>query len=211
MMLPFSLAAGLSCPTPADLAAALAAEFHAVDEQAVDDALDALAARLSGARHADALDQLDVLTGAMAAFEPLAAPLDPHAVHIDVALDRLAGHPTALAVIGAEGGRRAGLDLAVAAADAHHVVAHRGLGVQVAYDAGLPGVRRVRPGIAAPTWRCSHQVAYALLREHLDRALRAGDIAGALRAAELRLELPVDLATRSRLEHEQRSLRARLN
>jgi hypothetical protein len=210
-MLPFSLAAGLSCPTHADLAAALAAEFHAVDEQAVDDALDALAAHLSGARHADALDQLDVLTGAMAAFEPLAAPLDAPAAHIDVALDRLAGHPTALAVIGAEAARRAGLDQTVAAAGAHHVLAHRGLGVQVAYDPALPGVRRVRPGIAAPTWRCSHQVAYALLREHLDRALRAGDIAGALRAAELRLELPVDPATRSRLEHEQRSLRAHLN
>lgn len=211
MLLPFSLAAGLSCPTHADLAAALAAEFHAVDEGAVDDALDALAARMSRARHADALGQLDVLTGAMAAFEPLAAPLDPRAIHVDVALDQLAGHPTTLAVIGAEAGRRAGLDLGVAAAGGHHVVAHRALGVLVAYDPALPGVRRGRPGIAAPTWRCSHQVAFSLLREHLDRALRAGDIAGALRAAELRLELPVDAATRSRLALEQRTLKARLN
>jgi hypothetical protein len=114
-------------------------------------------------------------------------------------------------VVGAEAARRAGFDLAIAAAGGHHVVAHRALGVQVAYDPALPGVRRVRPGIAAPTWRCSHQVAFCLLREHLDRALRAGDIAGALRAAELRLELPVDGATRARLLHEQRALRACLN
>jgi hypothetical protein len=210
-MLPFSLAAGLSCPTHADLAAALGAEFHDVDEREVDDGLDALAARLSSARHGEPLDQLDVLTAVMVAFEAVAAPLNAHAVHMDVALQRLAGHPTALAVIGAEAARRAGLDLAVAAAGGHHVVAHRALGVQVAYDPALPGVRRLRPGIAAPTWRCSHQVAFCLLREHLDRALRAGDIAGALRAAELRLDLPVEPATRSRLELEQRSLRALLN
>lgn len=211
MMLPFSLAAGLSCPTHADLAAALAAEFHPVDERTVDEALDALAAGLTPVRGSDALDQLDALTGAMAVFEAQAAPLEARAVHVDVALDRLCGHPTALAVIGAEVARRAGLDLWVAAAGGHHVVAHREYGVHVAYDPALPGVRRVRPGPAAPTWRCSHQVAFALLREHLDRALRAGDIAGALRAAELRLELPIDPATRSRLTAERAALRARLN
>jgi hypothetical protein len=138
-------------------------------------------------------------------------PLEAHAVHVDVALERLAGHPTTLAVIGAEAARRAGLDLAIAAAGGHHVVAHRGHGVHVAYDAATRCLRRVRPGVTAPTWRCSHQVAFALLREHLDRALRAGDIAGALRAAELRLELPVDAATRARLQAEQHHLRARLN
>lgn len=211
MMLPFSLAAGLSCPTHADLAAALAAEFHPVDERAVDEALDALAAGLTRARASDALDQLDALAGAMAAFETHVAPLEARAVHLDIALDRLSGHPTALAVIGGEVARRAGLDLWIAAAGGHHVVAHPAYGVQVAYDPALPGVRRIRPGVAAPTWRCSHQVAFALLREHLDRALRAGDIAGALRAAELRLDLPIDSATRSRLTAEQRALRARLN
>lgn len=211
MMLPFSLAAGLSCPTHADLAAALAAEFHPVDEDAVDAALDAIAVSLTPARDADAVGQLDELQSAMSVFEPLAAPLEAGAVHIDVAIERLAGHPTTLAVIGAEAARRAGLDLGIAAAGAHHVVAHVGHGVQLAYDAACGGLRRVRPGVAAPTWRCSHQVAFALLREHLDRALRAGDIAGALRAAELRLELPVDAATRARLHAEQHALRSRLN
>jgi len=210
-MLPFSLAAGLSCPTHADLAAALAAEFHPVDERAVDDALDALAVSLADARGASALEQLDELASTMSVFESWPAPLDARAVHVDLALDRLAGHPTALAVIGAEAARRAGLDLAVAASGAHHVVAHRGHGVLVAYDPATAALRRVRPGVAAPTWRCSHQVAFALLGEHLDRALRAGDIAGALRAAELRLELPVDGGTRARLLAEQDALRARLN
>ena len=102
MLLPFSLAAGLSCPTHADLAAALAAEFHPVDEDAVDAALDAIAVSLTPARDADADDQLDELQSAMSVFEPLAAPLEAGAVHIDVAIERLAGHPTTLAVIGAE-------------------------------------------------------------------------------------------------------------
>jgi hypothetical protein len=210
-MLPFSLAAGLSCPSPADLAAALAAEFHAVDEVAIDDAIDEVACALAGARGASAPDQLDALTRGMAAFEALTVPLEARAVHIDVALRRTAGHPTTLAVIGAEAAQRAGLDLAIAAAGRHHVVAHRQHGVQVAYDPSTARVRHIRPGVQAPTWRCSHQVAYALLQEHLDRALRAGDLAGALRAADMRLELPLDPTMRAKLELERKMLGARLN
>jgi hypothetical protein len=210
-MLPFSLAAGLSCPSPADLAAALAAEFHAVDEHAIDDAIDEVAFALTCARNASAVDQLDELARHMAAFEALTVPLEARAVHIDVALRRTAGHPTALAVIGAEAAQRAGLNLAIAAAGRHHVIAHREHGVQVAYDPSTARVRRIRPGVQAPTWRCSHQVAYALLKEHLDRALRAGDIAGALRAAELRLDLPLAATVRGKLELELKMLRSRLN
>jgi len=208
-MLPFSLAAGLSCPTHADLAAALAAEFHPVDEAAVDDALDALATHVSVARGDEPFDQLDELATAMAAFEPTLVPLEAHAVHIDAALGRLVGHPTALAVIAGEAARRAGLDLAIGAMGRHHIVAHPTCAV--VFDPALPGLRRLDSDDILPRRRCSHQVAFALLREHLDRALRAGDIAGALRAAELRLELPLDAQTRARLGAERASLRARLN
>lgn len=208
-MLPFSLAAGLSCPTHADLAAALAAEFRPVDEAAVDEALDALAARMAPARDADPRGQLDAVASAMAAFEPLQAPLDARALLIDVALDRLSGHPTVLAVIAAEAGRRAGLDVSVAAARGCHLVAYRGGGETVAFDPAKCAVRDVRSLRA--TWRCSHQVAFALLREQLDRALRAGDIAGALRAAELRLDLPLERSVQDRLRLELASIRAALN
>src|SRR3954471_14058544 len=113
MMLPFSLDASLSCPTHADLAAALAAEFRLVDEAAIDAALDGLATELTFARCAGAREQLHALAALMAAFEPVEAVIDPSAVLIDVVLDRMAGHPATLAVIAAEAARRAGLALAV--------------------------------------------------------------------------------------------------
>jgi Transglutaminase-like superfamily len=208
-VLPFSIAASQSCPPHAELAIALAAEFRRVDLAAVEAGLDALAIELAGAGVEDPLDQLDVLTGAMAAFEALDAPLDPPALLIDVALARLAGHPITLAVIAAEAGRRAGFEVGVAGGDGQgHVVAHQGAGI-VIFDPALGAVRSVEEGDLS--WRCAHQVVFALLGEHIDRALRVGDIAGALRAAELRLELPMEGWALDRLRHERRTLGARLN
>lgn len=207
-MLPFSLAAGRSCPPHAELAIALAAEFRPVDVAAVEAALDRLAEGMSAARDAHALDQLDVITGAMASFTALEAPLESPALLIDVTLERRRGHATTLAVIAAEAGRRAGLPVGVAGDGRCHVVAHPRAGT-TAFDPRLGAVRCMPSERTA--WRCAHQVAFALLRAHIDRALRAGDIAGALRAAELRLELPMEGWAREQLQDELARLRARLN
>jgi hypothetical protein len=208
-VLPFSIAASQSCPPHADLVTALAAEFRPVDLPAVEAALDGLAIELAGACAVRPADQLDVLTRAMAAFEALEAPLDPPALLIDVVLARLAGHATTLAVVAAEAGRRAGFELGVAGDGmGGHVVAHAHAGA-VVFDPALGAVRSIPDD--GLSWRCAHQVAFALLREHIDRALRVGDIAGALRAAELRLELPMEGWALDRLERELRTLRARLN
>ena len=208
-MLPFTLAAGLSCPTHADLAAALSAEFRLVDEPAVDAALDALGAALAPAREAGAGGQLETLAGVMAAFEPLDAAGDPSALLIDVVLDRMAGHPAVLAVIAAEAARRAGLALAVVGDGPALLVGPYARRGAAAFDPRRPGVGRLQGECVI--WRCSHQVAFALLREYLDRALRSGDLAGALRAADLRLELPLEEWALDRLRGERRALRARLN
>jgi hypothetical protein len=208
-MIPFSLAAGLSCPSHADLAAALAAEFHELDEVAVDDHLDALAASLYGVHRFDPLEQLDALTAAMAAFEPMQAPLDPRALLIDVALDRFSGHPTTLAVIGTEVARRAGLCVGVVGAGRRHLVGHRHAGLEVGLDPNVCAVRAVTDRRAG--WRCSHQVTFSTLRELIERQLRVGDVGGALRAAELRLQLPLESWVTERLTIELASMRARLN
>jgi regulator of sirC expression with transglutaminase-like and TPR domain len=206
-VLPFSIAASQSCPPHAELATALAAEFRPVDVAAVDAALDGLAIELAGACLQPPADQLHAVAAAMAAFEALDAPLDPPALLIDVVLERLAGHPTTLAVIAAEAGRRAGLDVAVAGDGLGHVVVHRGADTVLDPASGrVCAARDDRLSL-----RCAHQVAFALLREHIDRALRVGDLAGALRAAELRLELPMEGWAMDRLERELRTLRARLN
>ncbi|HEY8584370.1 MAG TPA: transglutaminase family protein [Capillimicrobium sp.] len=193
-MLPFSLAAGLSCPTHAVLAAALAAEFHPVDERGVDEALDALAAALAPTRDEHPVEQLDELRRTMEAFAVDDAPLDPDALLIDTVIDRLAGHPATLAVIGCSAAQRAGLDVGVLAAGPGALrAAHRAL----------------EPPRAA--WRCAHQVAFVLLAEQIERAQRCGDIAAALRAGELRLELPLGPGARTRVEGELAMLRALLN
>lgn len=193
-MLPFALAAGLSCPTAADLATALAAEFRPVDEEGIDWALDGLAVALAPAAPDHPVEQFDELCRTMAAFEPLEAPLDQRALFIDVAIDRLAGHRTTLAVIGAEAGRRAGLDVGL--------VAEPGGGFRVGHRALEPATAR---------WGCAHQVAFSLLAAQIERAQRTGDLAGALRAAELRLELPLADPLRRRVGRELRALRAALN
>ena len=192
-MLPFSLAATQSCPDHAGLALALAAEFHEVDEGAVEAAFDALGAALAPALPDHPVEQLDELCRTMAAFEALEAPLDPAAVHVDVAIDRLAGHATTLTVVAAEAGRRAGFDVGIVAGRDGHRIGHRAL----------------EPADAP--WRCGHQVAFALLAELVERAQRTGDLATALRAAELRLDLPLGGAARRRVEHELERMRALLN
>jgi hypothetical protein len=208
-MIPFSLAAGLSCPTHADLATALAAEFHELDEGTVDDHLDALAASLHGARDLDPREQLEALAGAMAVFEPMQAPLDPRALLIDVVLERFTGHPTTLAVIGAEVGRRAGLPVGVVAAGRRHLVGHLHAGVELGLDPTVCAVRPVTDRRAA--WRCSHQVTFATLRGLIERQLRVGDLRSALQASELRLQLPLEDWIAERLAVELSGLRARLN
>jgi hypothetical protein len=208
-MIPFSLAAGLSCPSHADLAASLAAEFHELDEAAVDDQLDALAAGLYGVQGVPPLEQLDALTAAMAVFEPMQAPLDPRALLIDVALERLGGHPTTLAVIGTEVARRAGLCVGVVGAGRRHLVGHCHAGLEVGLDPNVCAVRAVTDRRAG--WRCSHQVTFSTLRELIERQLRIGDLAGALRAAQLRLQLPLESWVTERLNIELSAMRARLN
>jgi len=62
-----------------------------------------------------------------------------------------------------------------------------------------------------PEWRCGHQVAYTLLDEVELRCERAGDLARAIRAAELRCALPFDEEASERATVRLRRLRARLN
>lgn len=60
-------------------------------------------------------------------------------------------------------------------------------------------------------WHCAHQVSCAVLQNVSCRALESGDLARAIRAAELKLELPFDHQTRDLAASDLRTLRARLN
>jgi FMN phosphatase YigB (HAD superfamily) len=60
-------------------------------------------------------------------------------------------------------------------------------------------------------WQCSHQVAARILNRIGERAERTGNVAWALRAAELRLALPFTRPVLDDLRHALSHLRARMN
>lgn len=212
-LIPFTVQAGLACPTHADLALALAAEFRA-PVPTTGDALDDLAGELLGVRDEDAGEQLTCCA------ETVAARLERRDLQWagidDLLLDRVvadgSGHPLALAVVCVEAARRAGISLGVVAGGAGCFVAHPLLDEPLLVDVARGG-RVIEAGGRADTggWQCSHQVAARMLNRIGERAEHTGNVAWALRAAELRLALPFDEPTRERLALDLRRVRARLN
>ena len=210
---PFAVQAGRACPTHADLALALAAEFRR-PVAGFDDAFDDLAAGLLAARHESPDDQLAWCAESVAErFETRDlqwAGID------DLLVDRVvrdrAGHPLALAVVCVEAARRAGIALGVVAGGAGCFVAHTLLEEPLLVDVAHGG-RLVEAGGRTDDigWQCSHQVAARLLNRIGERAERTGNVAWALRAAELRLALPFARPVLDELRHALAHLRARMN
>ena len=180
--LPFSLNAALPCCPHAELAASLAAELGAFDED------------VAGARAGRAGVRLG-LTGRprrRGARRRAAGAADGGVedllIHRVVARGR--GHAATVAVVVCEIGRRAGMPVGVVGAGARHFVAHEEVTpwlLDVA-DGELVDARTVRPG---PEWRCAHEICDALLTEAERRCERDGDLTRALRAATLRCAAPV--------------------
>ncbi len=208
---PFATLACASCPDLERFLVSLVGEFRLVDVSAVTLALDRIALDVGYVRGLDPAAQLDAMRTALGDLRPLpAATLD--AVAIDRVLERRAGHPVLLAAIHVLAGRRAGVPLGVIVAEGRPLVAHRRGREAVVLDPA-DGARRV-PGGELPVdarWRCPHQVAYHALTALASGAMERGDVGLAIRAAELRLDLPCDADSRTVLELELNRLRARLN
>jgi hypothetical protein len=122
------------------------------------------------------------------------------------------GHPLALAVACVEAARRTGITLGIVAGGTGCFVAHPVLDEPLLVD--LAGGARVvdaggRTGDVG--WQCSHQVAARILNRIGERAARTGNVAWALRAAELRLQLPFARPVLDELRHGLAHLRALLN
>ena len=105
-----------------------------------------------------------------------------------------------------EAARRAGIGLGIVAGGAGCYVGHPLLDEPLLVDVAQrrAGHRGRRPTPTTPAWQCSHQVAARMLNRIGERAEHTGNVAWALRAAELRLALPFarpvldELATRWR-------------
>jgi regulator of sirC expression with transglutaminase-like and TPR domain len=210
---PFAELAARDAPPLDELALALAAEFRDVDAQAAQARLDDLGeeVRLVGGNPLEAV--VDVLGRRHGFAGDHEQYDDPANSMLDVVLERRAGLPILLAVVYVEVARRAGLALSGVGLPGHYVVGRFAPPAPVVLldpfaggaplDA-VPAAEHVRP------WG-AHETALRMLNNLVGSYTRRHDLGRAIRAAEMRLELPVVGQPAEALGAELRALRARLN
>lgn len=201
-----------------DLALALAGEFRVVDTDAALARLDALAADVAEAAggRGDDLGALGEVLGARHRFAGAGEVYDdPDNSMLDLVLERGRGLPIALSVVYVETARRAGIALDGVGLPGHYVVGQfAGHGaVPVLLDPFAGGVRLDPAAAAGPAVRAwgAHETALRMLNNLVGSYTRRNDLGRAIRAAELRRELPLERGLAQTLGAELRGLRARLN
>jgi regulator of sirC expression with transglutaminase-like and TPR domain len=202
------------------LALAIASEFRAVDGDAALATLDRLGAELraldppgSPAEEAQACRRV---LGEQHGFRGDREHYDhPDNSMLDRVLTRRRGLPILLSVVYVETARRAGIPLAGVGLPGHYLVGHFGADPPLLLDpfsGGLPA-GPVPGEVASQALRpwSNHETALRILNNLTATYSARADFTHAIRAAELRLALPVEGPARTGLEVELRSLRANLN
>ena len=205
--------------TPDLLALALAAAFRAIDAAQALAALDELGEEVAGVvrdsaatREAEASALAHVL-GTVHGFAGDTEQYDrPENSMLDQVLERRRGMPILLSVVYVEVARRADVPLAGVGLPGHYVVGFFGPPEPLLLDPFGGGVRITAdvPAALVRPWT-PHETAMRILNNLVAAFQRRGDLAGALRAAELRLALPADTSERDRVRTELARLRAHLN
>ena len=201
------------------LALALAAEFRSVDEATVLARLGQLAAEVADAAAGpgDELGALGEVLGGRHGFAGAGDEYDhPDNSMLDLVLERGRGLPIALSVVYLETARRAGIALDGVGLPGHYVVGQfaPGAAPPVLLDPFAGGARlESGAAAAAPDLRPwgAHETALRMLNNLVGSYTRRNDLGRAIRAAELRLELPLERGLAEALAAELRGLRARLN
>src|SRR3954470_20592356 len=201
------------------LALALAAAFHAVDAARALATLDGLGEQVAGVRRdspgtpeAEALALSHVL-GTLHGFGGDTEQYDrPENSMLDRVLERRRGLPILLSVVYVEGARGGGVPLAGVGLPGHYVVGLFGAAEPLLLDPFAAGVR-ITPDVPAALVRpwTPHETAMRMLNNLVPAFRRRGDLAGALRAAELRLALPAGAGDHDAVRAELARLRANLN
>ena len=193
----FSKLAATADPALDELALSIAAEFRPVDEADAAARLDALGAELASALRGLANPRaqahaVSAVLGDRHGFEGDRKRYDrPENSMLDLVLETRRGLP--ICGVGLSG---------------HFVVGHFGSRPPVLLDPFHRGTVLGEQPVKA--WR-AHEIGLRMLNNLVGSYERRGDVVRALRAAEMRLELPVEPAVRDQLETELRGLRARLN
>ena len=201
------------------LALAMAAEFRAVDVATAMASLDTLGADVSAAaqRTTGSPEEMTAVCtevlGAVHGFDGNRKDYDdPQNSMLDVVLERRRGLPILLSVVYIESARRAGIALSGVGLPGHFVVGHFGAGAPILldpFDGGRPITAAAAAGALRP-W-LPDEIAMRMLNNLVSSYTRRGDLARAIRAAQLRLLLPAPELLRETLHTELRTLHARLN
>jgi regulator of sirC expression with transglutaminase-like and TPR domain len=197
------------------LALALAAEFKPVDADAALARLDDLGDEVREVAGATggALAALGFVLAERHGFAGAEEEYDrPDHSMLDLVLERRRGLPIALSVVYVETARRAGIALDGVGLSGHYVVGQFLPGsAPVLLDPFGGGRPIVAPDPAEVRPWPAHETALRMLNNLVGSYTRRNDLGRAIRAAEMRLELSLELDLREALAAELRGLRARLN
>jgi hypothetical protein len=198
------------CPSHGELAASIAYELGVLDPDRFERDLTSLAAALPAEPDAEA--QLRAL-GEIVSSGALVARTYGGARELlaGEVIRRGHGHPLALAIVLAELGRRAGMNVGIVADERDHYVAHPRLSAPLLLDPRTGQLIDATRAGGTLTWRCGHQVAAALLDALQPRYERVGDIERTLQVARLRCLLPFDDDSVALARRRLRMAAARLN
>jgi regulator of sirC expression with transglutaminase-like and TPR domain len=210
----FSALAARSEPSLDELALALAGEFRPVDADAALAELDRLGSELApaaGAGPAVEAEAVRELLGERHGFVGERGDYDhPNNSMLDLVLERRKGLPILLSVVYVEVARRAGIALGGVGLPGHYVVGHFGQVPPLVLDPFGGGTPLARPERPLEPWG-PHETALRMLNNLVGSYQRRADLARAIRAAELRLALPLGESQRDALTTQLNSLRAVLN
>lgn len=217
---PFADLAQRPAPPVEELALSLAAEFGEVDADAARARLDELGEEVTAllSQPSDARAQADAVVEVLGRRHGFSGDRDdyhhPRNSMLHRVLERGAGLPISLSVLYIAVARRAQIQLDGVGLPGHYVVAHFGVVPPVLLDPFNGGNQLEVEGPMAPTmlrpWGV-HETVLRMLNNLVTTYVRRNELGGAIRAAEMRLELPERDQNVATLTVELRALRARLN
>jgi regulator of sirC expression with transglutaminase-like and TPR domain len=213
----FAAVAARADPQLDELALALAGEFGDVDARGALARLDRLGEEIAacvepGAGPAAEAEAVREVLGRRHAFVGDREDYDhPDNSMLDRVLERRTGLPILLSVVYVEAARRAGIELSGVGLPGHYVVGHFGGTPPILVDPFNGGAVIDVPGSADVVGWSAHQTALRMLNNLVGSYQRRHDLKRAIRAAELRLELPLAVRDAAAFAAELQALRATLN
>ena len=213
----FAQLARTDAPTLDLLALAIAGALRDVDQQQALAELDRLAGEvvLNGVGETG-LEQVEALRTVLGRREGFLGDVEdydhPDNSMLDLVLERKRGLPILLSVVWVEVGRRVGIPIRGVGLPGHYVAGWFGDGDPILLDPFKGGVLLADPPPAGRIVQTPvHLTALRILSNLVASYERRGDVGRSLKAAQLRLELPLGDRDMKVMEFEHRRLGARMN